>query len=62
MAIEAIIFDWGGTLTPWHSVDHNALWHAVCEGHFPAGQAAEDALAIPAAGGAVGQWRPRRSA
>ena len=21
MAIEAVIFDWGGTLTPWHSVD-----------------------------------------
>ena len=50
MAFEAIIFDWGGTLTPWHSVDHKALWHAVCEGHFPAGQAAEAALAILTAG------------
>ena len=20
-AIEAVIFDWGGTLTPWHTVD-----------------------------------------
>ena len=49
MAVEAIIFDWGGTLTPWHSVDHEALWHAVCAGHFPAGQAAEAALAILAA-------------
>lgn len=50
LAVEAIIFDWGGTLTPWHSVDHNAPWHAVCEGHFPAGQAAEAALAILTAG------------
>jgi putative hydrolase of the HAD superfamily len=50
VAVEAIIFDWGGTLTPWHSVDHKALWHAVCEGHFPAGQAAQAALAILTAG------------
>ncbi len=49
MAVEAIIFDWGGTLTPWHTVDHGALWHAVCTGHFPAGQAAETAMAILAA-------------
>ena len=49
MAVEAIIFDWGGTLTPWHTVDHRALWHAVCTGHFPAGQAAETAMAILAA-------------
>jgi putative hydrolase of the HAD superfamily len=49
VAVEAIIFDWGGTLTPWHTVDHEALWNAVCEPHFPAGQAAEAALAILAA-------------
>jgi len=49
VAVEAIIFDWGGTLTPWHTVDHEALWHAVCTGHFPAGQAAETAMAILAA-------------
>ncbi len=49
MAVEAIIFDWGGTLTPWHSVDHESLWQAVCSGHFPAGQAAEAAIAILAA-------------
>ena len=49
MAVEAIIFDWGGTLTPWHSVDHESMWHAVCAGHFPAGQAADAAVAILAA-------------
>jgi putative hydrolase of the HAD superfamily len=49
VAVEAIIFDWGGTLTPWHSVDHEALWHAVCTDHFPAGQAAETAMALLAA-------------
>src|SRR5215469_15245004 len=35
MATEAVIFDWGGTLTPWHTIDHVALWEAVCLPHFP---------------------------
>ena len=35
MATEAVIFDWGGTLTPWHTIDHVALWQAVCLPHFP---------------------------
>ncbi|HET7477343.1 MAG TPA: HAD family hydrolase [Dermatophilaceae bacterium] len=26
--VEAVIFDWGGTLTPWHTVDVAAQWHA----------------------------------
>ena len=34
MAVDAVIFDWGGTLTPWHTVDHVALWRDVCAGHF----------------------------
>src|SRR5215469_16336750 len=37
MATEAVIFDWGGTLTPWHTIDHVALWQAVCKPHFPDG-------------------------
>jgi putative hydrolase of the HAD superfamily len=36
MAIDAVIFDWGGTLTPWHTIDHDALWLGVCAPHFPA--------------------------
>ncbi|HUC59499.1 MAG TPA: HAD family hydrolase [Streptosporangiaceae bacterium] len=36
MAVDAVIFDWGGTLTPWHAIDHEALWRAVCAPHFPA--------------------------
>jgi len=27
--IEAVLFDWGGTLTPWHTVDLHAYWRAV---------------------------------
>src|SRR5258708_9377941 len=38
--VRAVIFDWGGTLTPWHTVDHAALWREVCTLHF-AGEHAE---------------------
>lgn len=49
MAVRAVIFDWGGTLTPWHTVDHDALWRGVCLPHFPAGHADGIAGAICAA-------------
>jgi putative hydrolase of the HAD superfamily len=55
VAVRAVIFDWGGTLTPWHTIDHDALWLEVCALHFPAGQAAPIAGAITAAEAA--QWR-----
>jgi putative hydrolase of the HAD superfamily len=47
--VHAVIFDWGGTLTPWHTIDPEALWHEVCAPHFPSGRAAEVARAICAA-------------
>jgi putative hydrolase of the HAD superfamily len=34
VTVQAVIFDWGGTLTPWHTVDHVALWREVCARHF----------------------------
>jgi putative hydrolase of the HAD superfamily len=49
MAVEAVIFDWGGTLTPWHSIDHDALWLQICERHYPAAQARANAAAVRAA-------------
>lgn len=27
--VRAVIFDWGGTLTPWHTVDVSAIWRAT---------------------------------
>jgi putative hydrolase of the HAD superfamily len=27
--IEAVIFDWGGTLTPWHTVEPRGAWRAA---------------------------------
>ncbi len=55
MAVTAVIFDWGGTLTPWHVVDHEIIWQDVCQPHFPAGQAASVAQAICAAERALWQ-------
>jgi putative hydrolase of the HAD superfamily len=51
MSIQAVIFDWGGTLTPWHDVDHDALWLEVCSQHYPAATAAGLAAAARAAEG-----------
>jgi putative hydrolase of the HAD superfamily len=31
MRIRAVVFDWGGTLTPWHDVDLVAQWYAYSE-------------------------------
>jgi putative hydrolase of the HAD superfamily len=60
VAVRAVIFDWGGTLTPWHTVDHDALWLQVCGSHYPAGQAAAIATAIRAAEFAL--WRQAETA
>jgi len=49
MTVRAVIFDWGGTLTPWHTVDYRQVWHGVCAEHYPGGRHAEIAQAIYAA-------------
>jgi putative hydrolase of the HAD superfamily len=36
MTVEAVIFDWGGTLTPWHPIDHRAQWAAYALAYDPA--------------------------
>jgi putative hydrolase of the HAD superfamily len=60
MAVRAVIFDWGGTLTPWHSVDHEDLWLTVCTAHYPAAEAAAAAAAARAA--EMELWRLAESA
>jgi putative hydrolase of the HAD superfamily len=47
--VEAVIFDWGGTLTPWHTVDHVALWREVCARHYNREISERTASAIRAA-------------
>jgi putative hydrolase of the HAD superfamily len=60
MAVRAVIFDWGGTLTPWHSVNQEELWLAVCARHYPAAEAATAAAAARAA--EMELWRLAESA
>lgn len=31
--IEAVVFDWGGTLTPWHTVDLTEQWRVYARAH-----------------------------
>ncbi len=33
MAVDAVVFDWGGTLTPWHTVDPVEAWLAAVGDH-----------------------------
>jgi putative hydrolase of the HAD superfamily len=55
MAIRAVIFDWGGTLTPWHTFDQEALWREVCAQHFPE---RADTLAAALWAAESGLWQP----
>jgi putative hydrolase of the HAD superfamily len=59
VTVEAVIFDWGGTLTPWHTIDAAELWADVCEPHFPPAEAAEYAAALHAAEDEL--WRLSRA-
>jgi len=49
VAVDAVIFDWGGTLTPWHIIDPAEMWASVCAPHFPAADVAALSAALHAA-------------
>ncbi|MEU5878368.1 HAD family hydrolase [Spirillospora sp. NPDC047279] len=34
MTVEAVIFDWGGTLTPWHDIELAGMWRRICTAHL----------------------------
>jgi len=34
-ALEAVVFDWGGTLTPWHAIDPREIWLAYARVRRP---------------------------
>ena len=53
VGIDAVIFDWGGTLTPWHRIDTAQLWIAICAQHFPTDEAAATAAALHTAESAL---------
>ena len=48
-ALEAVVFDWGGTLTPWHTIDFEAQWHSYASEHAArAGRTPEQAAELAA--------------
>lgn len=57
MAVRGVIFDWGGTLTPWHDVDLYAQWYAYSEVYDPENAAA---LARRLHDGEERRWRHQR--
>jgi FMN hydrolase / 5-amino-6-(5-phospho-D-ribitylamino)uracil phosphatase len=54
--IEAVIFDWGGTLTPWVDFDHLAGWRAYAAVAHPDDPAAADAAARALAAAELARW------
>jgi putative hydrolase of the HAD superfamily len=38
--VRAVVFDWGGTLTPWHTVDVAVQWRTFAEHYAPHREAA----------------------
>ncbi|MQA85526.1 MAG: HAD-IA family hydrolase [Streptosporangiales bacterium] len=55
MTIESVIFDWGGTLTPWHDIDQREILRRVAAAHLDATRVEEVADALLAAEREV--WR-----
>ncbi len=35
MRVDAVVFDWGGTLTPWHTVDVLDIWRTYAQAYDP---------------------------
>lgn len=56
--IQAVIFDWGGTLTPWHDIDLHAQWYAYAEMYDPVNASS---LAQSLADAEVQRWRRQQS-
>ena len=49
MTVSAVIFDWGGTLTPWHTIDPDEFWRAICAPHYDHDQVADTAAMLRSA-------------
>ncbi len=57
VAVEAVIFDWGGTLTPWRTIVADEEWHSLAS-VASSERAAEVAQALAVAAGQV--WERSR--
>jgi putative hydrolase of the HAD superfamily len=54
--VEAVIFDWGGTLTPYHSVDLLDLWRAAARVLAPDDPEAIESIAVALAAAERDWW------
>jgi putative hydrolase of the HAD superfamily len=41
MTVRAVIFDWGGTLTPWHTIDFTSQWRSYAVAYAQDAEEAE---------------------
>ncbi|HZI96543.1 MAG TPA: HAD family hydrolase [Actinomycetales bacterium] len=57
--VEAVVFDWGGTLTPWHTIDLAEQWRVYARTHAAHAHEAEDVAARILAAEATA-WRRTR--
>lgn len=57
MTVEAVVFDWGGTLTPWHDIDLVEQWSAYAVVYDPS----DDSLARRLAAAEVALWREQQA-
>ncbi len=58
--VEAVVFDWGGTLTPWHTIDLLEQWQHYAAVHLPDDPAAADDLAARILAAEDAAWRAGR--
>jgi putative hydrolase of the HAD superfamily len=59
-AVDAVLFDWGGTLTPWHTIDLREQWLRYAEVYEPADAVAAGALADRVLAAEDEAWRSGR--
>jgi HAD superfamily hydrolase (TIGR01549 family) len=55
--IDAVIFDWGGTLAPWVTIDHLAGWRAYADVVHPGDATAAERAATALLAAENGRWR-----
>jgi putative hydrolase of the HAD superfamily len=55
--MDAVIFDWGGTLTPWHNVDAGAGWRVYADALHPGDAARASAVAQALHAADVAAWQ-----
>ena len=57
MTVDAVVFDWGGTLTPWHDIDLVEQWSAYAMAY----DRSDEGLAERLAAAEVSLWREQQA-